>query len=280
MERIEGDNISATNGTPVRIIPNEGLRFRSGSVISTGADTTAVLCLDRNGSVDMNERSNVRIAAYGSRRLTVSFINGDISVHVFEHTDGRSVEALIGATGIIVEGTMFTIGQVTSDSIAVTMLSGHGTVRGVGETQEAMPLEAGYTMIVQDEIVEAGSDDYAISYHILDFNLENMSLFTLQTIEANLEYLASEGIFAAEALDGLTELIQVRTAEQDAAREYEQLLRQQIPEQEQLTIPEVIAPAEISPIDRQPAIPAPDNSQEQHPPWSSTSPAALTVSGA
>ena len=287
---ITGDNISVTNGTPVRLTRpqiRDNLELRAGSIVSTGTETSVILDLGgRRSHVNIHEYSIVRIAELGTRRLTVSVTNGDIAVHTFEHAEAQSVEVRIGASGVTVRGTLFTIGRISTDIVAVTMLSGYGTVHGVGETYEAMSLEAGQTMWVQDEIHEFDSDEYAISYRILSHDLEDMSLFTLLTVEANQEYLIDEGVFTVEALDGLAELIEVRTAELEAAREYERAAQQQILEQEQLTIPEVSVPATIVADDTLPVPPAPvpvpdiSYSQPQSPPSSditTPSPAALVA---
>lgn len=268
LRSIDGYNISMSNGSPITTTPIVGSRLRCGTIITTYDKTSANIQIDNESNLTMPEQSQIQVTSTGTE-LSISLRSGYIAMYIGRQDEGNSIVCRAGTLGLIARGTMFTMGrEATSEVVVITMLSGYADVYFAGK-QEPITLPAGQTMRVDDTIRTPGQ----ASAIITDVDLEAVSLFTLQTIYVNQEYLINKGGILAEVLldvleteGGLTALLEEREAEQAEIQEQQQAAQNEILEQSGLLDDATIAEppwAESTPID----IPTPPT----------TSPAALNI---
>jgi len=175
-------------------------------------ETSARLNLDEASSLQMDEKSQVQVSSSGSR-LVLSLQSGNALVHVPNQVEGRDIECRVGATGLVVRGTMFVIGQ-WGDIVTITMLSGYGEVHSGGEV---VPLPAGTMAWVFDDNHEP--EDIQDLTSVAHYDLEQghalvtqmmphfMDMFALQAVYDNQEYLHDAGAVSGEMLAEVTRLL-------------------------------------------------------------------------
>jgi len=219
---ILGPNVSMSNGNPITFAPSVGQRLRSGSVVSTYEETFVNFEVDGSSTLEMDEQTQIRVSSVG-RHLTITLQSGHILMRAASQEEGQSIESIVGATGLRVHGTMFTVARTSMGEVTITMLSGHGEVRtGDSYSQNLIPLSAGYTV----EILPFSYSQDNENVTVTRLDLELMNLFTLQAIRDNHDML-DENIFTSEILDGLYDLIDMRKAEQEELRAAQNLALEQ-----------------------------------------------------
>jgi len=204
--RVEGDNALISRGDARSTAPRENQRISEGHILSTGADTTVHLQMDRDSLLQMDAHSQVAVSSSGNR-LALSLQSGNALVNAGRQQSGQTLETRVGNVGLTVRGTMFTLVTGGEEDLFIVMLSGAGEVNGT-------PLPAGARLSVLD-------DNYTSHTFDIEFelDLETLDLFTLASILEHKDYLIEAGTFTADELSALPEIIEKRTYEVSLAIE-------------------------------------------------------------
>jgi len=216
LSNINGENITLSNGGPRTFTPREGQRLTGGNQVATGEETFAHLQMDTASTLQMNEQSRIQVSSAG-RQLTLTLQSGNALMHVVYQEDGYTIECRIGAIGLAVRGTMFTMGRDCSDIVTIVMLSGYGEVL-TASSNEAIHLPAGSMMWVFDDI-HAPEDIYDRALETRFYNLyqghditvshaavigqllpDKMTPFTLYAIWNNQDYLLESNAITCDLL--------------------------------------------------------------------------------
>ena len=212
--RVDGEDAFLARSLGGRgVVPREGNRLSVGNVMTTGVETQVYMQLDAVSIVKMDEESEVAVAAAGNL-LSLSVFRGSALVEVEQQAPEHTLETQIGNKAFVVRGTMFIAGIREEGEIVITMLSGEGVVYTADEVGAIVetPLAAGYVFWAH----EAGVDQ---DFQIRALDLRVMSLFELQEIWNNREFLIQIGTITQDMLELLTQLIGLRQDERDARLE-------------------------------------------------------------
>jgi len=223
IDDIDGRNITLSNGGTRTITPRVGQRLNNGNIVATGQETIAQLRLDIASILQMDEQSRVMIASRG-RQLSVMLQSGNALINVAEQAEGDIVECRVGAIGLEIRGTMFTMGRDNMDITTIVMLSGYGKVH-IGGYHDAILLPAGSMMWVFDTIhdpdyiynraletrfysLDQGHDEVVNHAAVIEQLVpKEMNLFTLQAVWDNQEYLLDVGTITPKLLSEVGDIL-------------------------------------------------------------------------
>jgi ferric-dicitrate binding protein FerR (iron transport regulator) len=148
--RIDGSDVMLSRGAQMAP-PRAGQRLVDGNVITTGRDSFVYLVLDGESIVKMDQSSSLLVASSRSQ-LSLNIQSGSALVNAAPQATGHTLETRAGNVGMVVRGTMYTMGRSEGGDTSVVMLSGSGDVNG-------RPLEAGQMMIVRQRTDSADAPD-------------------------------------------------------------------------------------------------------------------------
>ena len=197
--RIVGDYVTLSRGAGRASTPREDQRLSDGSVISTGENSNVYLRLDEDSILKMDQQSRVVVGS-SRNRLSLTVQSGSALVNAGRQSEGQTLETRIGNTGLTVRGTMFTMGLSDGGGFNVVMLSGSGEVSGI-------LLPAGFTMNVIDAGVEVEEGSEGLNFEVAELDIEQLDIFTLQSIADNREYLLEAGTITPAMIRAADRLI-------------------------------------------------------------------------
>lgn len=176
---VEGNNATITrSGITANATAN--LRLGEGNSLTTGHGSHIFLQLDSDSLLKMDQNSEVTV---GSTRnlLSLNLVQGYALVHAATQAPDHEMEIRIGARGLTVRGTLFTMGQNPhTGTITVVMLSGAGEMGNIW-------LDAGDMLIIEPDPL--GNDHYEI---IRGFDASQLNYFSLVALASHSEYLLTQ----------------------------------------------------------------------------------------
>ena len=181
---LTGNYVTMERGT-TSTTPRVGQRLVSGSVIHTGNNSSAYLRLDEESLVLVDQNSQVAVSS-SRDLLTLDVQDGNALVHIAEQRQGAQTRTRAGNVGLTVRGTMYTVGVSQTGSAVIVMLSGYA------ELDNGRYLREGH-MLLQD----AEEELYVV---IVPINVNELNLFTIESILANQSYLLENSGFVTEEL--------------------------------------------------------------------------------
>ena len=191
--QVTGEEVYITRGQ-VDAAARPGQRLVTGNHLRTGAVDRVELLLDQQSVVVMDSGSHVSVGSTRNRlSLTVEY--GQALVNAGPQATNQDLEIRVGNRGLVVRGTLFTIGQTREGVMVVTMLSGAAEVDGVlieaGELYLANP-EGGFYQIIRGfELTDL--DSFALNAIIdhADYLVHRAGVFTPAEIQAAQQVLES-----------------------------------------------------------------------------------------
>ena len=227
IHRIDGDDVSLSQGLGREMTPRSGQRLSEGNILSTGWDTQVYLSLDADAIIKMDESSRLKVGS-SRARLTLSLQSGAALVEVAQQQLNHSLETRVGNTSIAVRVTSYIIGRRAEDVVFIVMISGNGevTIQGADGYVQEVVLPAGAMMFVFDVFEDTADDDeleqeiveqtYIIIYRL---ELDLMGLFEIEEIYYRRDVLLEAELLTPEQYEELPGLLEALLIEREEHRE-------------------------------------------------------------
>lgn len=199
--------VTVDKGSGSTVSGASGTKLAAGYTVATASGASCTLKFDDGSTSKMAASSKVKVDNASSGTLSVSVLSGSLSVDAAAQSSGNSVQVKGGNSALAVRGTLFVAEYNKHGQFIITMLEGAADLDG-------SPVTTRERMVVYDSGSQKEYDKEPLT---LDSSL---SLHTLNTLSEHKDELIEKGIFTADELEKLPELIEQKK-EEEARQEAE-----------------------------------------------------------